>query len=159
MNTPSLTWHPITDDVKHLLKLATDHWENTAESEKYIHQALNQAGDCLDVLVAAYRYFFYKSNYPLALKMATTICDRILLAEHLPQDWQQLAPILNRRKEDSVIRLYLNAYAASGFVLARLGAFEQAKEITARVSEIDAKEFGGSAVVLDVLTHPEQEDD
>ena len=159
MSMNTLSWSPIPEDVKDWLKLAADHWDNPTESIQYVHQALKHSGDCMDVLIAAYRYFFYRSQYELALQMASTICDRIRVAEQLPQEWAQLEPVLAKRKEEEVIRLYLNAWAASGFTLARLGRFDQAKDITAKVSAIDSKEFGGSAVVFDVLTRPPEEDD
>jgi hypothetical protein len=53
----------------------------------------------------------------------------------------------------------LNAYAASGLVLAKLGEIDQAKEISIRVKEIDAKNDFGAGILLDILTRPAEEDD
>ncbi|MEH2068297.1 MAG: hypothetical protein V7K47_09040 [Nostoc sp.] len=153
------SWFQVPEDIKNLLILAANNWENTSESEKYIHQALSQTGENTDVLVAAYRFFYYKNNYSLALQTTTKLLDKIKELEELPEEWQQLKPILVNRKEDPQIRLYLNAYAASGLVLAKLGAIEEAKEISARVKEIDAKHDFGAGILLDILTHPAEEDD
>ncbi|MHC5831502.1 MAG: hypothetical protein ACYT04_89935, partial [Nostoc sp.] len=57
------SWFQVPDDIKSLLILAAQTWENTSESEKYIQQALDQTGENTDVLVAAYRFFYYKNNY------------------------------------------------------------------------------------------------
>ena len=77
----------------------------------------------------------------------------------MPDDWEQLQPILVKRLEEPQIRLYLNAYAASGMVLANLGEFDQAKEISNRVKEIDKNNDFGAGILLDILTRPPDEDD
>ncbi len=155
----SLSWYAAPAEVKELLKLAIDNWEDTALSEKYINEALELAEDNLDVLVSAYRYFFYKHNNQLALRIAETVLTKVQKLAQLPQEWDQLQPILVSRKDDSQIRLYLNAYAASGLIWARLGEVEKAKEISTRVGAIDdRKEFGGS-LVFEILTAPPDEDD
>jgi tetratricopeptide (TPR) repeat protein len=159
INSQKFSWFEVADDVKELLILAAKTWENTAESEKYIHQALAKTGDNTDVLVAAYRYFYYKNNYALALKAASQVIAKIKAAENFPDNWEQLKPILVQRQEDSQIRLYLTAYAASGLVLAKLGELEQAKEISSRVKEIDTSNNFGSGILLDILNRPAEEDD
>ncbi|MDH6057662.1 hypothetical protein [Umezakia ovalisporum] len=153
------SWFPVPEDVKNLLILAVENWENTAAAEKYIHQALTKAGVNTDILVSAYRFFYYKNNYPLALQTAIKVLDRIKEVEKFPDDWEQLQPILLQRQEEPQIRLYLNAYAASGLVLAKLGEIEQAKEITSKVKQIDKHNDFGAAILLDILTHRPEEDD
>jgi DNA-binding NarL/FixJ family response regulator len=153
------SWYEAPEAIKQLLNSAADNWENTERSQTFIQQALEVAGHQPDVLISAYRYFFYKQNYPLSLQIAQQVMDSVRQVEQLPEDWQQLRPILLARREDPNIRLYLNAYAASGFMLARLGELDQATEIAAHVSELDQqREFGGQ-VVLDVLTRSPDEDD
>ncbi|MER3495314.1 MAG: hypothetical protein C4323_26110, partial [Mastigocladus sp. ERB_26_2] len=66
---------------------------------------------------------------------------------------------LSKRKEEPQIRLYLNAYAASGLVLAKLGELEKAKEISAQVKSIDDKNDFGAGILLDILTRPAEEDE
>lgn len=154
-----LSWYNVPEAVKRLLVQAADQWADTAASEQLINRAISLAGDHPDVLISAYRYFFYKNNQSLALQVANRVLAQVQEAEQLPEDWEILKEIFRDRKDEGNIRLFLNAYAASGFVLARMGEYEMAKEITRRVSEIDDKQFGGAAVVLDVLEHPEEEED
>jgi len=159
IHTNSFSWFDVADDVKELLILAAQTWENTEESTKYMQQALAKTGDNTDVLVAAYRYFYYKNNYVLALTTAEKITAKIKKEESLPDNWQELKPILVNRHEESQIRLYLTAYAASGLVLAKLGKIEQAKEISARIKGIDDKNDFGAGILLDILTRPPEADD
>lgn len=158
-NTNKFSWFDVSDDVKELLILAAQTWENTEVSEKYMQQALAKTGDNTDVLVAAYRYFYYKNNYVLALTTAEKIIAKIKEVEKLPDNWQALLPILVKRHEEHQIRLYLNAYAASGLVLAKLGKIEEAKEISTRIKGIDDKHDFGAGILLDILTRPPEEDD
>jgi len=159
IDTNSFSWFDVADDVKELLILAAHTWENTEESTKYMQQALDKTADNTDVLVAAYRYFYYKNNYILALTTAEKITAKIKKAESLPEIWEELKPILVKRHEEPQIRLYLNAYAASGLVLAKLGKIEQAKEISTRIKGIDEKNDFGAGILLDILTRPTEDDD
>jgi tetratricopeptide (TPR) repeat protein len=155
----AFSWYDVPEDIKKLLILAANNWDNAVKSEQYINQALEQAEKNTDVLVTAYRYFFYKNNNQMALKIGEKVINKINKSENFPEDWQQLKPILITRKDDPLIRLYLNAYAACGFVLARLGELEQAKIIAQKVREVsDTSEFSAS-VVYDILTRPAEEED
>ncbi|KAB8334260.1 hypothetical protein SD80_007460 [Scytonema tolypothrichoides VB-61278] len=153
------SWFEVPEDIKQLLVLAAECWENTEESEKYINQALAQTAERTEVLVAAYRYFFYKNNYYMALQTAKKVIEKIKLAEKIPDNWQQAKEILMTRKEEQNIRLYLNAYAASGLVLAKLGDIEKAKKISAQVKEVDDKNEFGASIVYKILTRPVEEDE
>ncbi|OBQ31496.1 MAG: hypothetical protein AN487_24105, partial [Anabaena sp. CRKS33] len=72
-DTNRFSWFDVADDIKELLILAAATWENTEESTKYMQQALAKTADNTDILVAAYRYFYYKNNYGLALTTAEKI--------------------------------------------------------------------------------------
>ena len=159
VDTDRFSWFEVPEDIKKLLILAADNWENSSEAEKYINQALAQTGNNTDVLIAAYRYFYYKYNYPMALQIATKVIDIIKELEGFPNDWEELKPILISRREEARIRLFLNAYAASGLVLAKLGELDKAKKICRQVKEIDENNEFGAGVLLDILTRPPEEDD
>lgn len=98
VDTERFSWFQVPEEIKKLLILAAENWENTSASENYMNQALAKTGDNLEVLVAAYRYFYYKYNYTMALQTAIKVIDKIKLTEKLPDDWQQLQPILIKRK-------------------------------------------------------------
>jgi len=146
------SWFQVPEDIKELLILAIQNWENTGESQKYMQQALAKTEDNTDVLVAAYRYFYYKNNYALALLTVEKLIAKIGETEKLPDNWQQLQPILIQRQEEPQIRLFLSAYAASGLVLAKLGEIERAKEISAKIKDINTKDKFGADILLNILT-------
>ncbi len=153
------SWFQVPDDVKQLLVLAAENWQDTSKSEQYINQALATTDDSVDVLVAAYRYFYYKHNYQMALDTANQVIHKVKVSEALPDAWEQLKPILLTRKEDEKIRLYLNAYIASGLVLAKLGKIDRAKIICVQIQEVDnMKEFTSASILLNILTRPIEDD-
>ncbi|MDB9492559.1 hypothetical protein PN478_18820 [Dolichospermum circinale CS-534/05] len=158
-DTNRFSWFDVADDIKELLILAAATWENTEESTKYMQQALAKTADNTDILVAAYRYFYYKNNYSLALTTAEKITAKIKAVENLSDKWEELKPILIKRQEEPQIRLYLNAYAASGLVLAKLGKIEEAKEISSRIKGINHKNDFGAGILLEILTCPPEADD
>ncbi|MDJ0741737.1 MAG: hypothetical protein QNJ32_00085 [Xenococcaceae cyanobacterium MO_167.B27] len=153
------SWCDVEPEIKQLLLLASENWQNTGLAEKYIREALSRAGNNLDVLVGAYRFFFYKHQPAVALSIAQQVLQLITTQENLPVDWSQLKPILVTRKQEPNIRLYLNAYAATGLVLAQLGKIEQAKLVSERVKEIDDNREFCATTVFEVITREPDEED
>ncbi len=154
-----ISWCDVEPEIKQLLLLASENWEYTGLAEKYIREALFKAGNNLDVLVGAYRFFFYKHQPAAALSIAQQVLQLIATRENLPIEWSQLKPILITRKQEPNIRLYLNAYAAKGLILAQLGKIESAKAISERVREIDDSHEFCSTTVFEVITKSPDEDE
>ena len=153
------SWCNVEPEIKQLLLLASENWEYTGLAEKYIRSALFQAGNNLDVLVGAYRFFFYKHQPATALSIAEQVLQLISKTENLPIEWSQLKPILLTHKQEPNIRLYLNAYAAKGLILAQLGKLTSAKEISERVREIDdSREFCATTVFEVITQSPDEEE-
>lgn len=152
------SWCEASASNRALLTAAAQTWNDTRASSQYIQQALAQPDVELDVLVSAYRYYFYKNNDSMALEISTTLVDRIQKAEQWPTDWEALKPVLQAQMDHPMVRLYLNAYAASGLVLARLGSFECAQLIAEQVQQLEAKEFGAE-VLLTILNPPAEDED
>ena len=153
------SWCDIEPEVKQLLLLASENWEYTGLAEKYIRSALSQAGDNLDVLVGAYRFFFYKHQPATALSIAEQVLQLISTTENLPVEWSELKLFLLTHKQEPNIRLYLNAYAAKGLILAQLGKIDSAKLISERVREIDDSREFCATTVFEVLTQSPDEEE
>ncbi|MDY6784588.1 MAG: hypothetical protein SW833_18930 [Cyanobacteriota bacterium] len=127
-----------SEEVQMLLALSAECWSDRVRAEEYMNQALEKAGDDPDVWIAVYRLFFYSNNPMMALQVAEKILARVRVTENLPEDWEQLKPILRDRSNEDSIGLFLNAYTASGYLLAKTGQLERAKTITQRMQEIES---------------------
>ena len=154
-----ISWYDVEPEIKQLLLLASENWEYTGLAEKYIREALFKAGNNLDVLVGAYRFFFYKHQPAAALSIAEQVLQLLVSRENLPIEWSELQPILVAHKQEPNIRLYLNAYAAKGLILAQLGKLEEAKIISQRIKEIDDSREFCSTTVFEVITKSPDEDE
>lgn len=115
------SWYDVSPEVKNLLILASEHWEDHDLAEQYINQALEKAEKNTNVLIGAYRFFFYKGQSVIALEIAEKVLQHVRSDENLPMQWEQLKPILISRQHEPAIRLFLHAYSAVGFLKARLG--------------------------------------
>jgi hypothetical protein len=152
------SWSHLPAAAKHLLLLAAEHWDENALSESYIQQALADYAGELEVLVSAYRYYFYKSQSGRALTLADQILERLQQDASLPGEWDELRQTLVAGKDDPILRLYLAAYAARGLLLAKLGRLDEARLISCRVNELDDRREFCASTVFDVLMPPAGED-
>lgn len=146
------SWYDVPEDIKQLLIKAADNSENTSECEKYISQALAKTDKELDVLIAAYRYFFYKQKYQMALETAEKVQEKAKEIAKLPDDWEDQKPILIRREEEQIIQVYVNAYSATGIILDALGKEEEAQEISNKVKDIDPANVFSAGILADIST-------
>jgi tetratricopeptide (TPR) repeat protein len=153
------SWYDAPPEVKELLILASENWDNTELSEQYINQALAIAGKNANVLIGAYRFFFYKSKAAIALQIAERVVNMVREDENLPIEWEELKPILVTRGQEPAIRLFINAYAGTGYLLAKLNRLEEALLITSRIKEIDSKREFCATTVFEVLTAEPEADD
>lgn len=153
------SWYDVEPEIKQLLLLAGENWESTDLAEKYIREALVKSGNNLDVLVGAYRFFFYKHKPTVALSIAQEVLRLLSATENLPDEWLQLKPILITRKHEPNVRLFLSAYAAKSLILAQLDRISEAKLISQRVREIDDNREFCATTVFEVITHSPDEDD
>ena len=155
-NPPS--WYRVPSEIEPLLSAAVVNWDDTAHSEQLILQAINHPDTTLEVLVSAYRYFFYKHNDGMARYLAMQVMERIKQAESLPDEWHTLKAVLQDRLSDPAIRLYLSAYTALGIMLARWGASKSALEISARVQSLDTKNEFGAEFIQNVLSGEDEDE-
>ncbi|HIK43798.1 MAG TPA: hypothetical protein IGR64_02810 [Leptolyngbyaceae cyanobacterium M65_K2018_010] len=159
LTAPHLSWYLVPPDLKDLLWAAAVSWQDEAQADRYIQQAIDHPATSLDVLVSAYRYFFYRHNDRMAQQIAQQVLALVAEAEDLPQTWPALQPILRQRRTDPPIRLYLTAYSALGMMLARLGEVDEAQAIAGRLQSVDDDNEFGAKLILDILSPQEDDDD
>lgn len=152
------SWYDVSEDVKSLLMLAVENWEDTEASESYINQALAKTDGNLDILIGAYRYFFYKNNMNMSLQLAHKVIAEVKKRENLPDDWEELKSVLASRKNEQQINLLITAYAASGLIVAKMGDLAKAKAISEEVQDIDQKN-DLAKILFDIITRPPDEDE
>lgn len=156
---PAFSWYDVPADLKQLLTSAAQAWNDEAQSDALMHQVLNHPEVTMDVLVSAYRYFFYRHNDLMAQQLALEVMHRVRDQEGLPTQWEALRPILQEHLQVPAMRLYLTAYSALGLIVARLGDLEKASEIATRLQSIDSGNEFGASIILNILSPSEEEED
>lgn len=154
---PAPSWCDASAANRALLAAVAQDWHHSPLARAHLQQTLAHPEVELTVLVSAYRYYFYNHDDAQALAMATTLRERIRMAQGWPPTWEELRPYLLAQPDNPMVRLYLSAHGAAGLVLARLGQLESARILAQQLQQMGAKEFGAE-VLLGVLTAPPEED-
>ena len=95
----------------------------------------------------------------MAQKIAQQVLEQVRQQEKLPTSWPQLQPLLRQRRDQPLIRLYLTAYSALGYILARLGELDRARTMANRLQIIDDNDEFGASLILNILIPSEDDDD
>jgi tetratricopeptide (TPR) repeat protein len=146
---------PLPPEVDGLLADAAEHYDadgGTDTAEQSLMRAYFLAPEHLTVLVALYRFYYYRQRYADAL----TVADRaIALAARelgLDPDWRNLsADTLNRAAADSMVltRFLLLALKGAGFLLMRMERPADALERLEMAAAIDDSDRLGLGDMLD----------
>jgi len=141
---------PVSLEVEKLLKRASD-FGTSDEAEVSLMRAYFLEPEHLTVLVALYRYFFYKHRYDEALVVADRTLDISAKRLGLRRHWSDMtvAEIGHGVLVSmGLTRFYLFALKASGYMYMRLGDMVSALERLNKVAELDpADQFGSSPLI------------
>ena len=143
---------PLSNEVAGLLKQASECYPDI-ESEVLLMRAYFLEPEHLSVLVALYRYYYYQHRYHDALlvsERALKIAGRSL---GFRVDWQdlRLSEVGNGVMVSmGLIRFYLLALKASGYLLMRVGEFAQAAGRLDKLAELDTNDQFGSGFLREM---------
>ena len=141
---------PVSAEVRKLLEQASKDGTSDA-AEASLMRAYFLEPEHLIVLVALYRYLYYKHRYDEALMVA----DRALLASAkqlgLSRGWDEMTVMelgYGVLVSMGLTRFYLHALKASGFMYMRLGDMVSALERLNKIAELDpADQFASSHLI------------
>jgi len=142
----------LSPEVEDLVQTAAGlYGEGTAEQP--LLEALRLAPESLNVLVAAYRFYYYQHRLEAALGVA----DRALaVTAHrlgIPLDWQGLSfehVSQGGSATLALVRFHLLSLKARAYLQLRLGYLEEGKAILSKLVELDSHNRLGAQQLLDV---------
>lgn len=143
---------PLSTEVTTLLKQASECYPEI-ESEALLMRGYFLEPEHLSVLVAMYRYFYYQHRYHDALlvsERAMKVAGRLL---EFRVDWRdlRLSEVGNGVMVSmGLLRFYLLALKASGYLLMRVGEFQQAAARLDKLAELDTNDQFGSAFLREI---------
>jgi tetratricopeptide (TPR) repeat protein len=142
---------PLPAEVETLIADAAEHY-GEERAEHALMRAYFLAPEHLTVLVALYRFFYYRQRYDEAL----TVADRALAeagrALGLDRDWRALGEDdLGRAAAQSMAltRFVLLALKGAGFLLMRMGRADEALERFEKAAAFDSSNRLGLTELLD----------
>jgi tetratricopeptide (TPR) repeat protein len=129
-------------------------YANGTVAEQHLREAKALAGDHAAVLIAQYRFYFYKGRLRDALDVARICLLKAARENGLHADWRQV------RTEDAdfgtydarLPRFFLFTLKAYAYLQMRLGHLEEGHQAVSKLLELDPSDKVGARVLLDVLS-------
>jgi tetratricopeptide (TPR) repeat protein len=143
---------PVSQEVADLLDKASDLGRDDS-AENYLLRAYFLEPEHLTVLVALYRFYYYKQRYEDALVIADRSLDVSASLLGLRDTWQEMN--VNELGHGVLIsmgltRFYMHALKASGFVLLRMQRIDEALLRLYKLTELDPQDQFGALPLIDV---------
>ena len=143
---------PLQSEASDCLDQAAEHYAGD-RAEPALLRAYFLAPEHPLVLVALYRFFYYRHRLADALRVADRVLVIFAKRLDLPQDWHELNETQiggGVMVSMTMIRFYLLALKGAGFLELRLGLYPDAFERLAKVVELDSHDRLGARALLEV---------
>ncbi len=144
---------PLAAEAENLINRASDEY-GTEQAEMYLLRAFLIAPEHLSTLVALYRYYYYQHRLDDALhvvQLAIRISARQL---HLHEDWRDVnseSVAAGAHRSVGLVRFYLLALKAAGFVMVRMGNVDEGTDAMKKVLEHDPSDRLKTKDLLEVI--------
>lgn len=142
----------IDSDVVRLLAEAAENYG--PKSEWLLMQAHQKAPKDLSVLVGLYRYYYYQHEYEKALTVAYKVMEAVGERIEFPESWQDVEMadvVVGLGHSFCLVRLYLFALKAAGYLLLRMSFFAEGRAMIEKVVEMDVHDRIGAKLLLSIL--------
>ena len=147
----------LPEEVESLLLQAGRAYAQDEIAEGYLREARRIAPDRAAVLIAFYRFYFYKGRLEEALEIACTCLAKAAVDMGLPprlvDDWR----MVNREDAafdsyDAVLpRFYLFTLKGYAYLQMRTGNVDEGRDAVMKLIELDPGNKLGATVLLEVL--------
>jgi tetratricopeptide (TPR) repeat protein len=151
----------LPEQVELHLRLAGLNYQHDAVAESHLFQAQALAPGHAAVLIALYRFYFYKGRLVEALEVARRCLAKAARDNHLDEDWRRV-----QRSDaefgsyDAILpRFYLFTLKAYGYLQMRLGGLEESHTALTKMLELDPSDKLNATVLLKVLARHGREDE
>ncbi len=143
------------------LRLAGLNYAHDAVAESHLFQAQALAPGHAAVLIALYRFYFYKGRLTDALLVARRVLAKAARDNRLNEDWRAVhRSDADFGSYDAILpRFYLFTLKAYGYLQMRLGRLEESHAALTKMLELDPSDKLNATVLLQVLARHGREDD
>jgi tetratricopeptide (TPR) repeat protein len=126
-------------------------------AEWHLREARRIAPEHAAILIAFYRYYFYKGRLEGALEVARTCLVKAAVdlgfESHLIDDWRQVTrkDAIFDSYEAVLARFFLFTLKGYAYLQMRLGNFSEGRDAVLKLLELDPGDKIGATVLLDVM--------
>lgn len=144
---------PLRKDAEALINEAAEAY-GTDKAEILLLRAFMLAPEHLSVLVALYRYYYYQHRLGDALVVVENAIRVSARELHLAGDWRAVRPIevaAGAHRSVGLVRFYLLALKAAGFVMVRMGDVDNGADALRKVIEHDPNDRLKTKALLEII--------
>lgn len=151
----------LPEQVEQHLRLAGIHYQDYAVAESHLFQAQALAPGHAAVLIALYRFYFYKGRLDNALEVAERCLVKAAHDNGLNEDWRRVSRgDADFGSYEAILpRFYLFTLKGYGYLSMRLGRLEDSHAALTKMLELDPSDKLNATVLLRVLARHGQEDE
>ena len=151
----------LPEPAEQQLRLAGANYANDRLAENHLFQAQALAPGHAAVLIALYRFYFYKGRLADALEVAERCLVKAARDNQLDEDWRRVrcGDAEFGSFEAILPRFYLFTLKAYGYLQMRLGRLEHSHAALTKMLELDPSDKLNATVLLKVLARHGQEDE
>ncbi len=151
----------LPEEAERHLRLAGLNYRQDWIAENHLFQAQALAPGHAAVLIALYRFYFYKGRLVEALAVAERCLVKAACDIRVSEDWRQVQRAdAEFGSFDAILpRFYLFTLKAWGYLQMRLGRLEQSRAALTKMLELDPSDKLNATLLLQVLDRHGREDD
>jgi tetratricopeptide (TPR) repeat protein len=144
---------PLPEKAEQLINEAADLY-GTETAELYLLRAYVLAPEHLSTMVALYRYYYYQHRLDDALAVVENAIRISARELHLSPNWEEVLPLAvaaGAHKSVGLVRFYLLALKAAGFVMVRMGDVDRGADALRKVIEHDPNDRLKTKDLLEII--------
>lgn len=140
------------------LDKAAERYQLTDVAETHLFAAEKIAPDHAAVLIALYRFYFYKGRLAEALDVARACVEKAARLNVLDDNWRKVrADDANFGEWEALLpRFFLFSLKGYAYLSLRLGALREGRDAAEKLLELDPRDRIGARVLIDVLDRMEE---
>jgi len=139
----------IPADVNACLQEAVACADDFERARALFYQARDMQPDQLEVYIALYKFCFYRGHLAEAEQVALDALMQSAKRGGFTADWQQLEnDSTDWSLHGGAARIYLYSLKALAFIRLRLGQQESARQVLAKLQQLDQHDLVGGSVIV-----------
>jgi Flp pilus assembly protein TadD len=130
-------------------------------AEDHLRRAEKIAPDHFAVLIALYRFYFYKGRCEEARAIARTCISKAAREKNMPADWRdaRASDADFGDFEDIIARFFMFSLKGYAYLNMRLGDFQESRAAIVKLLELDAGDKINARLLADILDRAESDDE